>query len=220
MSVKSILAESGQLLKKRSGAVLLAFWYLFITSLFEFAAIRGMGPQLPHWIKLMEARGPSALSSVPQGATLTLSLAYASMLLIIIPFSLGGVYGGIAAAVKSSDSLTSLFAFFRYGWRWFWQSLAVVVLAVISALLGMVILMGISTAFGVLAKNTTALDLPLIVLDMAITLWAVLTWGAIIVSWLGRVYYAEEPVWRSFFSSIGWVFHHYRGMMRFVGALL
>lgn len=210
MSATNILRHAWRHLLRKPGNLVLAFWYLFILFFFQLFAMRGLGSGFQHWLK---ALNPSKMSMtnlppLPHGVALKLALTYLTMILIVFPFVIGALYGGVADSLKTANNQVGLFAFFRYGARLFWESIGLFVGIVLGTTIMLVAGIAINLLFTLLGGHSSVLSVITSVVAAIITLTIMFLWFAVVLFWLGAVYFGGQRIWVSFTEALGWVWHH------------
>ncbi len=195
VSATGLVAQAWKEARKRPGSLVLAFWYLFIIVVFEYFSLSHLGPGFFHWLTRLTRTG--TVPPLSRILAVKLGLVYLTFVLIVLPFCVGGLYGGVSAAVREQDSLTGLFMFFRQAVKNFWVSLGYVVTVVLSTA---VLYLAFALILTVSAGNPVlAIALRLLALAVAIA------WLAAMLYCQGAVYLGEEPVLGGLWHSIRWV---------------
>lgn len=209
--------------RNRGGGLLtLAFWYTLLTTAYEYIVVSRIGPSLPKSLQQMFTN-PAAAPVIPHMAPqliVRVVLAYLTFLLIVVPFSLGGLYGGIASALRERPTFTNFLAFFRFGYHNFWRALSQIVLSILYAavlvLATSLLLLGLSQ---VLHAGAAASILWLILLVL-VMLWLVAT----VLYWFGFTFSTGEAPLRGLRLALRWGWGHlgqlYAQTILLVGLLL
>lgn len=189
--------------RNRGGGILtLAFWYTLITTLYQYVVASRLGPSLPKSLTNMVTH-PGAATVLPHlsGALWTkLGLVYLTFLVIILPFTVGGLYGGIAAAVREKPQFTGPLAFFRFGYANFWRALTQVVLALVYGILILAVLTGIFLVFSAIAPSSAGLGIVVVVIAAVAILWLVGT----VLYWFGDTFSTDDPPGAGWKSAMRW----------------
>ena len=131
VSATGLVVATWQEARIRPGSLVLAFWYLFIVVVFEYFSLSHLGPGFSSWISKLTSTG--TVPALHGDLALKLALVYLTFILIVFPFSVGGLGGGVAAGLAGKDTLASLFAFFRHAVASFWTSLGLVASALVAS---------------------------------------------------------------------------------------
>ncbi|WP_053960020.1 hypothetical protein [Sulfobacillus thermosulfidooxidans] len=210
MSATNILRHAWRHLLRKPGNLVLSFWYLFILFFFQLFAMRGLGSGFQNWLK---ALNPSKMTMtnlppLPHGVALKLALTYLTMILIVFPFVIGALYGGVADSLKTANNQVGLFAFFRYGSRLFWESMGLFVGIVVGTTIMLGVGIAINLLFTLLGGHSQVLGVITSVVAAIITLTIMFLWFAVVLFWLGAVYFGGERIWPAFTEALQWVWHH------------
>lgn len=196
--------------RNRGGGLLtLAFWYTMLISLYQYLVASRLGPSLPKSLRdILEH--PNALVSFPHlsgSLWFKIILVYLTFLFIVVPYAVGGLYGGIARAMGRSPEgmMTGFLSFFRYGYVNFWRALSQILLAVLYGGVVIAILTGFyvaaSLVTGVLSIVTTSL--------FALILFALVLWTmATLLYWFGYTFSTDESPVRGFLPAVTWGLTH------------
>ncbi len=195
VSATGLVAQAWKEARKRPGSLVLAFWYLFIIVVFEYFSLSHLGPEFFHWLTRLAHTG--TVPPLSRILAIKLGLVYLTFVLIVLPFSVGGLYGGVSSAVREQDSLAGLFVFFRQAVRKFWVSLGYVVTVV----LGTAVLYMVFALVLTVATANPVLTIILRLLALAVAIF----WLAAVLYWQGAVYFGEETVLGGLWHSITWV---------------
>ncbi len=197
VSATGLVATTWQEARRRPGTLILAFWYLFIVVLFEYFSLSHLGSGFSAWLVRLTSTG--SLPPLPAGLAFKLALVYLTFILIVFPFSLGGLVGGVAAGLSGRSSLTSLFAYFRHAVASFWVSLGLVASALVAtAILYLAV---------VLFLNLGSVDMVLAVVTRLIALAVLIFWLATLFYWAGALFLGGELVLPGFWNALRWVIH-------------
>lgn len=198
---------------------MMAFWYTMLTTFYQYLVISRLGPSFPKSLTTFLSH-PGAAQALPHlGSALLfkLGLVYLTFLVIVLPFALGGLYGGIVEALKKRPEFTPILAFFRFGYREFWHALAQVVLTVLYVAAIFLILLLLYGALGTLGTLGAAL---FIVLFLAVMVW---TMGTVLF-WFGHTFETGRSASAGFVPAIRWAAGHlarlYTEVLLLLGLLL
>lgn len=196
-----LIGESWRELWRRNrggGFLTLAFWYTLLTSFYQYLVASRLGPSFPKGFTNLVSH-PYVINTLHLSGSLWLRLilVYLTFLLIIVPFGMGALYGGIASAFRTRPQFTSFFAFFRFGWINFWRALGQLVLAIIyGALLTVVVLL----MFALLSGLGTMGAVIGLVIAIAALIWMVGT----LLWWFGFTFYTEQSPVVGFWPAMRW----------------
>jgi hypothetical protein len=195
--------------KNRAGGILtLAFWYTLVTSLYQYLVDSRIGPLLPKKFQEM-LRSPGHIVALPHLTPtlwVKLILVYLTFFLIVLPFTLGGLYGGIASTVKNRETVPGFLAFFRYAVENFWRALAQLVLTGI--FVGLTVFV-FALVLGLLSALPRAFYDVLSVILLLVMLAAILTMVAMILYWLGSTFYGRVSPAQGWVRAAQWVLRHW-----------
>ncbi|PSR37967.1 MAG: hypothetical protein C7B44_01060 [Sulfobacillus thermosulfidooxidans] len=211
MSATNILRQAWQQIWRKPGSLVLAFWYLFIIFLFQLLVVKGLGSGFETWLKAFNPAKMSTMAQfppLPHGLLPKLILVYLTMFLIIFPFVIGALYGGVADGLKGQQTLAGLFTFFRYGLRNFWESLGTMVGIFIGSGIAVAVMLLLNLLFSLLAHNGGVIGLIGNVIVTILTLVIIFYWMSIVLYWMGAVFYGKQPVFRGFREAVSWVSRH------------
>ncbi len=217
MSATKIIREAWQHIWRKPGTLVMAFWYLFIIFLFQLLVVRGLGNGFQNWVKALESSKVSTLGQLPafpHGLLIKVVLVYLTMFLIIFPFVVGALFGGIADGMASPGSLSGLFTFFRYGGRNFWESLGVMIGALVGSAVVVVLALLVNQLPGIFPHSVAFLGVVADVVATVFTLFVLLYWMAVMLYWMGAVYFGRENVLAALFGSFRWVAQHLNSSIR------
>lgn len=215
LSATGLLRQAWREVWQSPGILLLAFWYLVVTTAFEYFFISRLGPSLGQWLQQISPTTVTQFPPLAPSMWVKLILVYLTMLLIISPFSLGGLYGGAAANLRERKAM-QFFAFFRFAVRFFWRSLGLVVLAVLSLAVVLGILLLGSYGIGLVAQHLGAGGVVLSGAGSIVAIAVIFWWIAFMLAWLGELYFGLDPFWTAFRSAVLWVFHHLGFCLRWI----
>lgn len=211
---------------KNPAIFVLAFWYSFVTTIFQRFAGNRLLPLLPSsWRHISSSLFVHPhLPQLSPTLTLTLVLVYLTMILIVSPFSLGGLYGGAAGTLKGREATRGGLGYFRYAVNNFWRALGFVVLA-----MGFTVVLAGAVVAVVILAGMAARPIPVLstILTLALLTFAtalMLIWLYLLLYWIGSVFYGELAVWPAFVGALRWVVGHvlfsFRFMLLIVGLLV
>ena len=221
----TVIRDAWQELWQRNrggGFLTLAFWYTLLTTAYEYIVVSRIGPSLPKSLQQLFTN-PAATPVMPHLAPqliVRVALAYLTFLLIVVPFSLGGLYGGIASALQERPAFTNFLAFFRFGYLNFWRALTQIVLSILYAaamvLALSLILLGLTRVLHVGA----AASIIWLILLVLVMLWLVAT----VLYWFGFTFTTAESPMRGLRLAVRWGWSHlgqlYSQTILLVGLLL
>ena len=211
MSATNILRQAWQQIWRKPGSLVMAFWYLFIIFLFQLLVLKGLGSGFETWLRALNPAKIGSLSHfppLPHGLLPKLILVYLTMFLIIFPFVVGALYGGISDGLKAQETLSGLFTFFRYGIRNFWESLGAVVGVLVGSGVAVAVMLLVNILFSAITHNGGILGLVGNVIATIITLVIIFFWMSVVLYWLGAIYFGKERVLAGFGGAVGWVARH------------
>ncbi len=195
MSATGLVATTWREARKRPGSLILAFWYLFIVIAFEYFSLSHLGSGFSAWVTKVTNTG--TIPALPGGLAFKLVLVYLTFILIVFPFSVGGLGGGVAAGLEGKDTLGSLFSFFRHAAANFWMSLGLVTAALVaSAILYVAV---------ALFLNVASFDVVSAVITRLIALAVLVFWLGTLFYWTGAVFLGAEPVLFGLWHAVRWV---------------
>lgn len=197
MSATGLLKTAWSEAFKRPGMLVLAFWYLFIAVFFEYFTLTHLGAGFSAWMRQVALHG--AIGRLPSGLGLKLELTGLTFFLIILPFTWGGLYGGVATALKSDAPAVGLFFFFRQAVRHFWMSLGLITAALVATLILSI------PAYLLLVVSSTSIVFGIVI--RLILLIAALEWLSAILFWQGAAYLGETPVLAALWQALRWLWH-------------
>ena len=191
----------------RGGGVLtLAFWYTVVVTLYQYFVASRLGPSLPHGLVSLVNR-PGTLTTLPHlSASLWLKiiLVYLTFVVIILPYTVGGLYGGIATVIRERPQFMGFFAFFRYGYLNFWRALGQIVAAVLYGGIVLALMMGIFAGLSAIGANNAVVSVAALIVGAVIALWLVAT----LLYWFGRTFGGENSCVEGFVPTLRWGFSH------------
>ncbi|PSR27413.1 MAG: hypothetical protein C7B43_11765 [Sulfobacillus benefaciens] len=220
MSATNILRHAWRHLVRNPGNLVLSFWYLFILFLFQLVAIRGLGSGFQQWLKALNPSKitVSSIPSLPHGLALKLTLTYLTMMLVVFPFVVGALYGGVADNLQTgSNTSVGLFAFFRYGFRLFWESLGLLVGIIVGTAVMLAVALLVNFLLAFLGQHALVLRVIMGIVSVLITLTLMFWWFAAVLYWMGAVYFGRQPVLQSLGRGLSWVWRHKGESLRLTG---
>lgn len=211
-------------MRNRGGGLLtLAFWYTLILSLYQYLVVSRLGPSLPQSLRNLVSH-PGTVVTIPHlsgGLWVKLILVYLTFLLIVLPYAFGGLYGGIAAAIKENPQAVGFLAFFRYGYENFWRALGQIVLAILYALAVTVVFVGLF----VLASQVGGAVASILGVVLMILLVLALLWMAgTLLFWVGYTFFTDSSPTKGLGLALRWGLSHlgrlYKRIILLIGLLL
>ncbi|MDA8192796.1 MAG: hypothetical protein M0Z53_02185 [Thermaerobacter sp.] len=197
--------------------LLLAFWYSVVTGAYQSFVASRLGPALPASLKQfnpLQTPGISystVLSHLSSGLIVRLLLVYATLILIVAPFSLAGLYSGVGETLRGSAP-PGFFTFFRLAVHNFWRALSFILLALAMMVITFALVVALTA---VLSAAGTVGGLVLAV----VMVLAMMVMISLFLYWLGALFYGQGTVLQSLGEAVGWVFRHFGFTLRF-GVLL
>lgn len=189
--------------RNRGGGLLtLAFWYTLIVTLYQYLVASRLGPSLPKSLTALTTH-PTATAVLPHlssGLWLKLILVYLTFLVIILPFTLGGLYGGIATAIRERPEFTGFLSFFRFAYNNFWRALSQILLAVLYAIVVFAVVVGLAVGIALIAGNSPISAIAPVVLVIAALLWLIGT----MLYWFGMTFSSDIAPARGWFLALRW----------------
>jgi hypothetical protein len=172
--------------------------------------VRGLGTGFQQWLKGLNPSKMtvSNIPPLPHGLALKLILTYLTMVLVVFPFVIGALYGGVADSLKMNDTQSGLLAFFRHGYRLFWESLGLVVGIIVGTAVVLTVSLLISFFLAFLGHNALVLRVIVGIVSTIITLALMFWWLAAVLYWMGAVYFDQQRVLPSLRESLSWVWRH------------
>lgn len=192
--------------RNRGGGLLtLAFWYTVLTAVYQYLVTSRLGPYLPAKLKnfISHPGAVTAFPHIPTDLWVKLILVYLTFLLIVLPYAVGGLYGGIAAAMRDRPQFTGFLAFFRFGYMNFWKALGQIVLAILYAMAAAAVLIGVFSLLAALGGGTAA-GAAAVIVAVVVTLWMVGT----LLFWFGFTFSTGEPPTRGLGLALRWGLTH------------
>ena len=172
MSATGLVRRAWQLLWQNPAVFNLVFWSLILSLLTDLVLQTRLAADLPPALS-----HPSFTSSAkalsfkfPPGGAVKLGLFLATLLLIVTPFRLAGLYGGAFLLLrKPGPSIGQWLLFFRVGFVMFWRGFAATLAGVGAAVVLILLLLGL----GVLGSLLGALGSLLLIPWILVVLWAI-----------------------------------------------
>ena len=193
----------------------LVFWDLLISlvvvSVYSARLANDLPKQLTNPAHLLS--GQAVPLTLAPGTLWRLGLFLATVLLIVTPFRVAGLYGGAAESLVDQGRRSFIY-FFSVGRRLFWRGLAITAAGV--ALLLVVILLGIGAS---LVGSLPVLG------PLALVVWVLAILAAVTVAFrgLGALAAANTGAWVAIVGALGWCRQHVGPTLGFgllVGLLL
>ncbi|PSR23132.1 MAG: hypothetical protein C7B45_04110 [Sulfobacillus acidophilus] len=193
--------------RNRGGGFLtLAFWYTLVITLYQYLVASRLGPALPKSLTDMVTH-PGSVTTLPHLSSalwIKLVLVYVTFLIIILPYVVGGLYGGIAAAIRERPQFTGFLAFFRFGYVNFWRALGQILLAIAYAVIVMAVLAGVVIGLSALDGQSTALGILAVIIVIVGVLWMIGT----LLYWFGFTFSLEETPMHGWIPALRWSTSH------------
>src|SRR5579875_2159698 len=127
MSATGLVRRAWELLWQNPAVFNLVFWSLVVSLLTDVVLQTRLAGDLPPALahpSLMQGTR-AFLFKFPPGGALKLGLFLATVLLIVTPFRLAGLYGGAMLLLRNrGPSVGQGLLFFRVGWAMFWRGFA------------------------------------------------------------------------------------------------
>lgn len=186
---------------------MLAFWYAFITSMYQQLVATKLVAGLPaSWKNVTVLHMPS-LATLPHGTIIKLVLVYLTFLLIISPLTFAGLYGGVADALQGTSS-RGMLMFFKYAFKNFWKTLAFILLALLSLVIFYGIIVLIRIGILLLSHQVAALGSILGITFLIFMVAFIFLWLFTLFLWLGAIFSGQETIWGALATSVKWVRLH------------
>ncbi|MCY0878201.1 MAG: hypothetical protein OWU84_04605 [Firmicutes bacterium] len=221
----NLIRETWQELWQRNrggGLLTLAFWYTMLTALYQYLVFSRLGPSLPASLQKLLSH-PGAISSFPHlshALWIKLALVYVTFLVVILPYAVGGLYGGIASALRERPQRTGFLAFFRFGYLHFWQALGQLLLAIVYGVVLLLAMTGVFVVLTLVGGNNPIVAVILVILAVLVMLWLVGT----LLYWFGFTFGTGQSPLKGWLPALRWGFGHlrllYGRMALLVGLLL
>lgn len=198
--------------RNRGGGILtLAFWYTLVTTLYQYLVAARLRPAMPKSVLHILAH-PTATAVIPHlsASLLTkMGLFYLTFLVVVFPFALGGLYGGVSSAIREAPEYTSFLAFFRFGYRNFWRALTQVVLGLVYVAVIIAILAGVFLALSAITVGGALAGVVAVIVGAVGILWLVGT----TLYWFGQTFATAESPGRGWLTSLRWGMTHMGRLM-------
>lgn len=198
MSVSSLFRKAWIDLWHNPGIYNLVFWNLIVTLLLDLAFESRVAPLLPavfsHGALLIG--GLPKWPVLPASSWLKIGLFFASAVLIVTPFRVAGLYGGVFELMARRPGLSPLFFFFTAGRRLFWRGLG-------ATLAGVVLLAALFLALWILSLPAAALGgagVLFLVLWLVLVVWAI----GLVLMGLGAIMANDRPGWEAVLAALRW----------------
>lgn len=185
----------------RGGGILtMAFWYTLITTLYEYLVASRLGHSLPQSLtRLVRHPGVVTLPHLAAPLVVKLILVYLTFLIIILPFTIGGLYGGVAEVIHGKPQFLGFLAFFRFGYRNFWRAWTQILLALCYAVVLFAVLFGLIAGLGALVPKSSVMAVIAVIIIVAGLLWLAGT----LMYWFGQTFSTDVPPLKGWFASLG-----------------
>jgi hypothetical protein len=220
LSATNILRHTWRHLVRKPGNLVLSFWYLFILFLFQLVAVRGLGTGFQEWLKALNPSKitVSNLPPLPHGLAVKLILTYLTMVLVVFPFVVGALYGGVADSLRMGGNTQSgLLAFFRYGYRLFWESLGLLVGIVVGTAVVLAAALLINFFLAFVGEHALVLRVIMGIVGTIVILALMFWWFSAVLYWMGAVYFGQQRVLPSLGEALSWVWRHKGESLRVMG---
>jgi hypothetical protein len=196
----------------------MAFWYLIITSLFQLFVLSRLGASLPSSLTHLGLQNVASphLPHIAPGVLAKVVLVYLTLGLIILPFVIGGLYGGAAEAVRGQEPLAGLFSFFKFGRHNFWRTFTLVVMAFIGFIILFLILMAVSLLLSLAGRAIPAIAPVFSVIALIVLIGLMMLWFATLLYWVGAVFYGQVTPGEGLKEALRWIQKHWPFGLRFV----
>ncbi len=218
MSATGLFRIAWRQIWQKPGILVMAFWYLFITSLFQLFVLSRLGTSLPSSLQHFSLQNMVAphFPHIAAGVVAKVALVYLTLVLIILPFVMGGLYGGAAEAARGKEPLTGLFGFFKFGGHNFWRTFTLVVMAFIGFVVLFLILMAVSLLLSLAGRVIPAIAPVFSVIALIVLIGLMMLWFATLLYWVGAVFYGEVSPGEGLKEALGWIRKHWSFGLRFV----
>ncbi len=185
----------------RGGGILtMAFWYTLIITLYEYLVASRLGHSIPQGLtRLIKHPGVVALPHLAEPVLIKLILVYLTFLIIILPFTIGGLYGGVAEVIHEKPQYLGFLAFFRFGYRNFWRAWTQILLALCYAVLLFAMLFGLVAGLGALMPNNSVMAVIAVIIIVAGLLWLAGT----LMYWFGQTFSTDVSPLKGWFQALG-----------------
>lgn len=196
----------------------MAFWYLFITSLFQLFVLSRLGSALPSsftHLNLQSFTAP-AIPHLAAAVWVKLALVYLTLALIVFPFVMGGLYGAAAAAAKNNESLLGFLRFFKFGTTNFWRAFVLVVMAILGFIVLFLVLWAITFLLSLVGSAIPIVASLFSIVALVILIGALMLWFALLLYWVGAVFYGEVSPAAGFREALVWIRRHWGFGLRFI----
>jgi len=196
LSTVGVLRLSWSQLWQRPTIFNLVFWNLLISlvvvSVYTARLAHYLPPALTNTSKLLSG-APVSLALAP-GAVLRLGLFLATVLLIVTPYRVAGLYGGVAELLMGKGQRSWLY-FFGVGRRLFWHGLAITLAG--AALVLVLVLLGIAAGF---LGGVPGVGELVLLIWLAVVVWSV----TLAFRGLGAMAAAESHAGAAIVASLRW----------------
>lgn len=213
MSATAIFRRAWEDLWRNPGIFNLVFWSLMLALGVDYVFESRLAPLLPAALTnprtWLVAPPTDFWRHLPPDTALRFGLFLATALFIVTPFRVAGLYGGAAELIRGRSPRWLWFQFFTTGWKRFWRGLETTVAGLLLGLALLLVLFG----FSVLGAAWTVLGVLLLLVWVALGLWAV---GLGLLG-LGALMAADRRLLETLGEALGWAVRH-RGLVFRLGA--
>lgn len=218
MSATGLFRMAWRQVWQKPGILVMAFWYLFITSLFQLFVLSRLGSALPQSFTHLNLHSLTATTIPHLKAALwvKIALVYLTLALIVFPFVMGGLYGAAAASTKNNESLIGLLRFFKFGAANFWRAFLLVVMAIAGFIVLFLVLWAITLVLSLISSAIPILASLLSIVALVLLIGVLMLWFALLLYWVGAVFYGEVSPVAGLGESLAWVRRHWGFALRFV----
>ncbi len=203
---------------QKPGILVMAFWYLFITSLFQLFVLSRLGSSLPQSFTHLNLQSftATAIPHLKPAIWVKIALVYLTLALIVFPFVMGGLYGAAAASLKDNDTLLGLLRFFKFGVKNFWRAFLLVVMAIVGFIVLFLVLWAITFVLSLIGAAIPILGSLLSIVALVFLIGVLMLWFALLLYWVGAAFYGEMGPREGFGEALSWVRRHWGFALRFV----
>jgi hypothetical protein len=214
MSSSGLVRRAWELLWRNPSIFNLVFWSLILSLAVDLVFQSRLSHYLPPAFlhpRLGMTAGQLALH-LPPGGAVRLGLFMATLLLIVTPYRLAGLYGGAGQLIRKRGVTVGYWLlFFEAGWRLFWRGLTATLGALALALVLVLLALGLS----LLGTVAGAFGLLLLIPWVVLFVWSI---GFALMG-LGAVMANDRPVQEAISFSWAWARVHWQQALR-LGLLL
>lgn len=218
MSATGLFRMAWRQIWLKPGILVMSFWYLFITSLFQLFVLSRLASVLPPSLThlTMQTMLSPHFGHVSPNVLFKVGLVYLTLVLIVLPFVMGGLYGGAAEAARENAPLTGLFGFFKFGGRNFWRTFTLVVLAALGFMVVFLILMAVSFLLSLGSRAIPSIAPVFNIIAMVVLIGVMMMWFATVLYWVGAVFYGQVSPVAGLGEALKWIIGHWSFGLRFV----